>query len=211
MLALTLCIVTMVLMLSACKNDQANNAINSPNIKTGEAFVDETINEDGVGAILEEDISINEDPSYTEHAMELETKREELYENKETLESSRITLAIDKSLSDKIETFEFNRLSNEGYLSYTIYDKASKEAGYGGDVFTVMMYTDTQFDVSVLPNYYCIGTMSTPDYGLLEVIVTLPTDVQFGEETMESYMSIQNSIDEIVETLQPVNASDFYN
>lgn len=83
--------------------------------------------------------------------------------------------------------FSFAWLETDLTYGMSFYDVASDQAGWGGHLFTLMFYpVDT--DYTEIPSYEEVGEVWTIE-GYLEgyIVANLPTDVQYSEETSESY------------------------
>jgi hypothetical protein len=103
------------------------------------------------------------------------------------------------------------------YLAYStkdsiyVYDKASKEAGFGGFVYKISVYKDPS-------EYYGgmdtkVGEMTLSDGTVYDVIKEEASDVQWDYQTYqempEEYARLYNSFDEVVKTLDPFDMGSF--
>ena len=90
---------------------------------------------------------------------------------------------------------------NGGY-NLQVVNKESKDAGFGGHLFTIMLMPESE-DYTVLPSYYYLGTMLTPE-GTFSVVVLYPTDAQTGDIWQEFYKILNGDKNSAITTVRPV-------
>lgn len=81
-------------------------------------------------------------------------------------------------------------------------NKESKDAGFGGHLFTIMLMPESE-DYTVLPSYDYLGTMLTPE-GTFSVVVLYPTDAQTGDIWQEFYKILNGDKNSAITTVRPV-------
>ncbi len=89
---------------------------------------------------------------------------------------------------------------NGGY-NLQVVNKESKDAGFGGHLFTIMLMPPSE-DYTVLPSYDYLGTMDTPE-GTFSVVVLYPTDVQTGDMWQEFYKILNGDKNSAITTVRP--------
>ena len=90
---------------------------------------------------------------------------------------------------------------NGGY-NLQVVNKESKDAGFGGHLFTIMLMPESE-DYTVLPSYDYLGTMLTPE-GTFSVVVLYPTDAQTGDIWQEFYKILNGDKNSAITTVRPV-------
>ena len=90
---------------------------------------------------------------------------------------------------------------NGGY-NLQVVNKESKDAGFGGHLFTIMLMPESE-DYTVLPSYDDLGTMLTPE-GTFSVVVLYPTDAQTGDIWQEFYKILNGDKNSAITTVRPV-------
>ena len=90
---------------------------------------------------------------------------------------------------------------NGGY-NLQVVNKESKDAGFGGHLFTIMLMPQSE-DYTVLPSYDYLGTMLTPE-GTFSVVVLYPTDAQTGDIWQEFYKILNGDKNSAITTVRPV-------
>ncbi|MCD8155131.1 MAG: SH3 domain-containing protein [Clostridiales bacterium] len=83
-----------------------------------------------------------------------------------------------------------------------VYDKASKAADNGGFVFGIYMYESNEYED--LPAYKLLGTMSPTNKPAKEcsVVVVYPTDVQYTEETEDTWRTLYDGVEYMLKTFE---------
>ena len=80
----------------------------------------------------------------------------------------------------------------------TVRHKDSYGAGYGGNLFTISLYTvadgagQSLIENAPVPVEY-LGVLKVQGVADFDVIVTFPSDAQFNESTMDGYNELFNS------------------
>lgn len=90
---------------------------------------------------------------------------------------------------------------NGGY-NLQVVNKESKDAGFGGHLFTIMLMPESE-DYTVLPSYDYLGTMLTPER-TFSVVVLYPTDAQTGDIWQEFYKILNGDKNSAITTVRPV-------
>lgn len=97
-------------------------------------------------------------------------------------------------------------IEDSSYCDYgknlLVYDKASKEADNGGFVFGIYMYELNQYED--LPAYKLLGILSPKNKPAKEysVVVVYPTDVQYTEETEDTWRTLYDGVEYILKTFE---------
>ena len=82
----------------------------------------------------------------------------------------------------------------------SFYEPLSREAGTGGWLFSLLAIPQ-DLDYTEYPDYQLVGTLTTAD-GFVENLVALyPTDVEFPEEQAEHFASLTDQIPDILATI----------
>lgn len=80
------------------------------------------------------------------------------------------------------------------------YEPQSRAAGTGGWLFSLLAIP-TDLDYTEYPDYQLVGTLTTQD-GFVENLVALyPTDVEFPEEQAELFSALTDQIPDIIATV----------
>lgn len=87
----------------------------------------------------------------------------------------------------------------EGY-SLSFYNTKSYEAGDGGFLFAIQLLNWME-DYIQFPSYDLLGSVSVPEAGSYNVVITYPTDVQFSDETAGEYQAQEQAIPDIIASL----------
>ena len=84
----------------------------------------------------------------------------------------------------------------------TLRENASYEAFGGGKLCTLRLVPTNDDTYKDFPSYELLAALDTPD-GSFYVIALFPTDVQFSDETMDSYNTMADELMDVLYTLQP--------
>jgi len=89
----------------------------------------------------------------------------------------------------------------EGPDALVLYELSSYKTEYGGHLFTILLIPHGE-DYSYYPAYEWVGVLETPE-GDLDIVVLYPTDVQFSEDTADTYNRMVQDVDDVIYSLQP--------
>lgn len=84
----------------------------------------------------------------------------------------------------------------------SFYEPNSREAGTGGWLFSLLAIP-TDLDYTEYPDYQLVGTLTTEDGFVENLVVLYPTDVEFTEEYAELFSSLTDQIPDIIATIAP--------
>ena len=147
--------------------------------------------------IPETTIAENTAETTTEIATEATTE-ETVPENRQDLiDTPYYSLTIPENWADHYAYSVFE--NGDGAYTLRICEKSSMEE-YGGKLFTILLIPETE-DYTYYPSYNPLGSIETAEYGSFNVVVLYPTDVQFSMEAAELYMSMEQDIPDILNSI----------
>ena len=88
---------------------------------------------------------------------------------------------------------------NSAY-TLTFYDKASRNASKGGELFSIVLLTEYE-DYSSFPDHKVLGSLEVSQTGSYNIVVTYPADTQFPEQTAKKYNEMRGDINEILNSI----------
>lgn len=98
----------------------------------------------------------------------------------------------------QIECFELN---NDGY-TLSFIEPVSKEQ-CGGLIFDLTLARPVEFPQNPLITY--LGGLYSPNHGMFAIGSRLPTDVQFIEQKMETYLQMKDTYQQVIDSLEIVD------
>jgi len=90
-----------------------------------------------------------------------------------------------------------------GAYSLSIYEHDSYVAIGGGKLCTLMMLPTDDDTYKDFPDYELLCALDTPE-GSFYVVALFPTDVQFSEETADTYNAMAEELMDVLYSLKPV-------
>ncbi len=96
---------------------------------------------------------------------------------------------------------EYRELNNDGY-TLSFIEPVSKEQ-CGGLIFDLTLVRPLEFPNNPLITY--LGSLHAPNHGMFAIGSRLPTDVQFIEEKMETYLQMKDTYQEVIDSLEIVD------
>ena len=97
--------------------------------------------------------------------------------------------------------YEYQVIPENVAYSLRFYHKPSKDAGYGGHLFTIALYSPDD-DYTTLPAYKIINTIITTNGQELDIVKLFPTDVQFDFDLAEEYSALAEDSSHILNGIQ---------
>lgn len=85
--------------------------------------------------------------------------------------------------------------------SIVICEKESRDGGYGGQVFTIQA-TDQLGVGERNPSIRKYGELTAEDGIIYDIMVSRPTDVRFGPDSYDSYMKLQDTLEQVMTSLK---------
>ena len=167
---------------------------------------------DVVDTTIEQTETQSETETETESETETEASSEEI-KSGETIETEYFCITVPDLWQYKYAYTVTEKNENNGY-SLTVRHKDSYGLGYGGNLFTISLYSVAQgegqnlIENAPVPVEY-LGVLKVPGVGDFDVIATFPSDAQFNENTMKGYYELFDSKDSVLKTIAPQNGATF--
>ena len=89
-----------------------------------------------------------------------------------------------------------------GLYVLSLYETTSHEQFGGGKLCSIQLMPAGDDTYKDFPSYEWLGELDTPD-GRFNIIVLFPTDVQFTEDTANTYAELFSNIHDLLYTLSP--------
>lgn len=146
------------------------------------------------------------------HEAELEAAKNDdrIYRVNTGIDLSKLDTALGYSVSCEAFTVKLPNYWKE-YAVVTcdanriyFYDRISQEAGCGGLVMELWIWTE-DWDYTQLPNYRYLGTVTSPNGQTYPLIRYGPSDVQFDWDNMELYNKMSGEEGRIIDTITARN------
>lgn len=83
------------------------------------------------------------------------------------------------------------------YINHT----KSVDAGYGGYIFSVEMFSEDE-DYSYFPVYKYLNTVETKDGKVYDIVAVYPSDLQCPEELLSDYLRFSEEAPSVAETVK---------
>lgn len=111
-------------------------------------------------------------------------------------------------LPDKVSGFYIVEKNNE---SIEIYDKVSKEAGFGGFAFSITAFK-APGDYASMPRVKKLGELTDKNGVIYDIVLIQPTDVQFDYENKndKTYSALYNLAESAEKSINGINGSTYY-
>lgn len=90
----------------------------------------------------------------------------------------------------------------DGTYNLTLYELTSHEEMGAGKLCTIMLMPTSDDTYKDFPDYELLTALDTPD-GSFYVIALFPTDVQFNENTVETYNVMADQLIDVLWTIRP--------
>ena len=143
-----------------------------------------------------------ETPATEEPAPAEEAPAEKPKEPTEVIETGAYRL----TLTGKWANGEYPLYYEVSGTTVNFYEKASREAGFGGFVFGINLFDD---DYTQIPSYRFIGRLFETNGEERDVVAIFPSDVQFIEEATELYTQMYEDYLTVAATLEPLGGRSF--
>lgn len=94
-------------------------------------------------------------------------------------------------------------VQESGTYILNLYEKTSHEEMGAGTLCSIMLFPSNDMTYRDFPDYRLLAVLDTPQERY-HVIAIFPTDVQFGESTLEAYQALFAQMEQVLCTLRPV-------
>lgn len=82
----------------------------------------------------------------------------------------------------------------------TFYDKASRDSGNGGELFSIVLLTEYE-DYSEITHHKALGSLEISQIGSYNIVVTYPSEAQYSDQTAEKYNEMKGKVDQILDSI----------
>ena len=116
------------------------------------------------------------------------------------IDTKYYTLAIPQKWADSCayEIFE----TDNGLDVLSLYEATAFEEFGGGKLCSIQLMPTNDETYKDFPDYEFLGVLNTPE-GNFNLILLYPTDVQFTEETMDTYNEMAQKLPDVLCTISP--------
>ncbi len=149
-----------------------------------------------------------------------ETQKQEVSETvKETepvaqvIESKYFSLTMPKEWNDKV-SYEIRTIEETGAYIIDFQHDKSYEDDFGGQLFLVEVHNEDENYAADMKEFSptpfdFLGVLDVDGEGEFEILITYPSDKQYSSDYEKEYKSIVDSVDELMETMKPIDGAEF--
>ena len=106
------------------------------------------------------------------------------------------------------EKYDFDcNIKEDKSGSVTLYQKASRQAGVGGVLVSIVIL-EPSTDYNVFADYKYLGILKQNGFDY-SVVAVYPTDVEYNSATEAEYKTMQKDVDAIVNSVEGINGAQF--
>ena len=91
--------------------------------------------------------------------------------------------------------------NEDGSSIVSFYELGGYKTEFGGHLCSILLIPHGE-DYSYYPSYEWIGVLETPE-GEFDIVALFPTDVQFSEDTKDTYNQLVQEVDQLLYSIRP--------
>ena len=167
-----------------------------------------------LGACGSEDTENTTAPADTEKSEEqVSEKVTETEPEAQVIETKYFSLTIPKEWNDKV-SYEIRTIEETGAYIIDFQHDKSYEDDFGGQLFSVEVHNEDENYAADMKEFSptpfdFLGVLDVDGEGEFEILITYPSDKQYSSDYEKEYKSIVDSVDELMETIKPIDGAEF--
>lgn len=131
----------------------------------------------------------------------------------QVIETKYFSLTMPKEWNDKV-SYEIRTIEETGAYIIDFQHDKSYEDDFGGQLFSVEVHNEDENYAADMKEFSptpfdFLGVLDVDGEGEFEILITYPSDKQYSSDYEKEYKSIVDSVDELMETIKPIDGAEF--